>query len=392
MRLVSLVFLILLSSIFTGCFAEEENEFDWADPIVSNCELNYDLTCVILFQGTGTPHHAVVNPATNELWIIYLSGIVKIWAEDQLIDAGDLTKIVNRCHTEQGLLGFVFDSNYNSTKQVLLSYVENGDCEGKNTSDLVLASAKVFDSDNVIDIDTIEILKRVEQPYRNHNGGHLHSIGNGNYLWGIGDGGSSNDPDANGQNDDDLLGSIVYFEFSDNQVDPVMNPDSGDSFILHYGLRNPWKFDVDQYERLWIADVGQNCWEEVNLVDLENKSNLGWSDKEGFSEFSEEDGCNEETWSNDEEYTDPIFVYDHQNGNCSITGGYWTNDPVFSDGGGFLFGDFCSGSLWIISDNNDSWKETYLGSVGGLIVGFGEGPNDELLVFFWTGEIIQIIH
>ena len=95
--------------------------------------------------------------------------------------------------------------------------------------------------------------------------------------------------------------------------------------------------------------------------------------------------------SENNEYTDPVFVYGHNNGNCSITGGFWIENTIISDQGGYLFGDFCSGSLWILSNGvNHTWKETYLGNVGGLIVGFGEGANGELLVFFWTGEIIQI--
>ena len=170
-----------------------------------------------------------------------------------------------------------------------------------------------------------------------------------------------------------------------------MDSENENSYILHYGLRNPWKFDVGPNEELWIADVGQNCWEEINLVNLVNKSNLGWSEKEGFSDFSEGGSCEGGVVSENNEYTDPVFVYGHNNGNCSITGGFWIENTIISDHGGYLFGDFCSGSLWILSnDVNHTWKETYLGNVGGLIVGFGQGANGELLVFFWTGEIIQI--
>jgi hypothetical protein len=315
--------------------------------------------------------------------------MVKIWQDDELIQAGDLSEIVNRCHTEQGLLGFAFDANYNSSKQLLLSYVEKGSCEGANTADLVLASVVV--TDDVINLDTLTVLKTVEQPYRNHNGGHLLGLGNGKYLWGIGDGGGANDPEKNGQNSENLLGTIVYFQYSNGEVNPVMNSENENSYILHYGLRNPWKFDVGPNEQLWIADVGQNCWEEINLVNLVNKSNLGWSEKEGFSDFSEGGSCEGGVVSENNEYTDPVFVYGHNNGNCSITGGFWIENTIISDHGGYLFGDFCSGSLWILSNGvNHTWKETYLGNVGGLIVGFGEGANGELLVFFWTGEIIQI--
>ena len=389
MRVTIPILILLILSLFAGCFSDDGDDFDWADPQTTNCNLANDLTCTNLFPGTGTPHHSEVNPQTNELWIIYLSGMVKIWQDGELIQAGDLSEIVNRCHTEQGLLGFAFDANYNSTKQLLLSYVEKGSCEGANTADLVLASVVV--TDDVINLDTLIVLKTVEQPYRNHNGGHLLGLGNGKYLWGIGDGGGANDPEKNGQNSENLLGTIVYFQYSNGEVNPVINSENENSYILHYGLRNPWKFDVGPNEELWIADVGQNCWEEINLVNLVNKSNLGWSEKEGFSDFSEGGSCEGGVVSENNEYTDPVFVYGHNNGNCSITGGFWIENTIISDQGGYLFGDFCSGSLWILSNGvNHTWKETYLGNVGGLIVGFGEGANGELLVFFWTGEIIQI--
>jgi len=283
------IVILLTLSLFAGCFSDDGDDFDWTDPQTTNCNLANDLTCTNLFPGTGTPHHSEVNPQTNELWIIYLSGMVKIWQGDELIQAGDLSGIVNRCHTEQGLLGFAFDANYNSTKQLLLSYVEKGSCEGANTADLVLASVVV--TDDVINLDSLIVLKTVEQPYRNHNGGHLLGLGNGEYLWGIGDGGGANDPEKNGQNSENLLGTIVYFQYSNGEVNPVMDSENENSYILHYGLRNPWKFDVGPNEELWIADVGQNCWEEINLVNLVNKSNLGWSEKEGFSDFSEGGSC-----------------------------------------------------------------------------------------------------
>ena len=390
MRVTISILILLMASLFAGCFSDDGDDFEWANPQTTDCNLDNDLACTNLFPGTGTPHHSEVNPQTNELWIIYLSGMVKIWQDDELIQAGDLSEIVNRCHTEQGLLGFAFDANYNSTKQLLLSYVEKGSCEGANTADLVLASVVV--TDDVINLDSLIVLKTVEQPYRNHNGGHLLGLGNGKYLWGIGDGGGANDPEKNGQNSENLLGTIVYFQYSNGEVNPVMDSENENSYILHHGLRNPWKFDIDPEGRLWIADVGQNCWEEVNLVNLVNRSNLGWSEKEGFFQFqSHDEGCEKEDLSDEEEFIDPVFAYGHENGNCSITGGLWIDNTIISDQGGYLFGDFCSGSLWILSNGvNDTWKETYLGNVGGLIVGFGEGANGELLVFFWTGEIIQI--
>ena len=212
--------------------------------------------------------------------------MIKSWDGENLEDVADLSNLVSRCHMEQGLLGISFDSDYAESKIVLLSYVEDGTCEGENQSDLVLSSAKIGDT-GVMDMDSITVLKRIEQPYRNHNGGYLLHAGNGNYLWGVGDGGSANDPHGNGQDPSNPLGTIQLFEFRGNEMVAVLDNSTGDPFVLHYGLRNPWRFDVSDDGDLWIADVGQNCWEEVNLVTLDKRSNLGWGDREGFQEFYE---------------------------------------------------------------------------------------------------------
>ena len=106
MRVTISILILLMASLFAGCFSDDGDDFEWADPQTTSCNLGNNLTCTVLFPGAGTPHHSEVNPQTNELWIIYLSGMVKIWQNDELIQAGDLSEIVNRCHTEQGLLGF----------------------------------------------------------------------------------------------------------------------------------------------------------------------------------------------------------------------------------------------------------------------------------------------
>jgi len=351
--------------------------------------MDYDLECSTLLQLGETAHHSLINPLDGKMWIVFLSGMIKSWDGENLEDVADLSDLVSRCHMEQGLLGISFDSDYVESKIVLLSYVEDGTCEGENQSDLVLSSAKIGD-DGVMDMDSITILKRIEQPYRNHNGGYLLHVGNGNYLWGVGDGGSANDPHGNGQDPSNPLGTIQLFEFRGNEIVAVLDNSTGDPFVLHYGLRNPWRFDVSDDGDLWIADVGQNCWEEVNLVTLDKRSNLGWGDREGFQEFYEGVSCTEEQGESDIDVTDPILAYPHQEGNCSITGGYWMDWGPESLRNGYIYGDFCTGSIWIIEEIDGEWTETKIGNSGGMIVGFGEGMNGEIIVFHWTGDIIEI--
>ena len=103
-----------------------------------------------------------------------------------------------------------------------------------------------------LDVSTISILKEIDQPYRNHNGGYVLPVGDHQYLWGVGDGGGSDDPLQNGQNNSTPLGSILLFSYEQGQISPVMKNKTGDQYVLHSGLRNPWRFDIDSYNRLWM--------------------------------------------------------------------------------------------------------------------------------------------
>lgn len=123
-----------------------------------------------------------------------LSGQINSWNGEVVSQVADLSPIVSNCHVEQGLLGMAFADSSNGSQNVLLSYIEEGSCDGPNDSDLLLSSATI-NSDGTIDMSSITVLKTVEQPFRNHNGGHLLNIGNNEYLWGLGDGGSGYDPD-----------------------------------------------------------------------------------------------------------------------------------------------------------------------------------------------------
>ena len=390
MRVALAFALLLISSLGAGCFGGESDDgFDWPDPITDGCQLNFDLECTTILQLGETAHHSLINPLDGKMWIIFLSGIVKSWDGENLEDIGDLSEIVSRCHMEQGLLGFSFDDDFVNSRLILLSYVEDGTCEGKNQSDLVLSSASLGEND-VIDIDSIKVLKRIEQPFRNHNGGFLLHAGNGSYLWGIGDGGSANDPQSNGQNQSNPLGAILLLEFRNNQISEVLDNSTGDPYVLHSGLRNPWRFDIGNEGDLWIADVGQNCWEEVNLVSLAERANLGWSDREGFQEFHEGMDCSNSRDDSVLGLTDPLVVYPHENGNCSITGGYWMDWGPEDLQNGYLYGDFCTGSIWTLKEIDGAWEETHVGNSGGMIVGFGEGINGEIIVFHWTGDIVMI--
>lgn len=399
MRGLLVALILVLSTASSGCMSESEEGFEWPEPVSWGCNLDssYGLDCEIFLEAFDIPHQSLINPVSGELWIVYLSGYIKSWDGDNLELVADLSEVVNRCHMEQGLLGVAFEDDFAVNGTVLISYVAEGSCEGPNQSNLTLATISI-DSEGSLDPSSISILKEIEQPYRNHNGGYLLPLGDNQYLWGVGDGGGSDDPHQNGQNNSTPLGSTLMFAYEQGDISPVMQSQTGDQYVLHSGLRNPWRFDIDSYDRLWIADVGQNCYEEVNLTPLMESANFGWSEREGEHRFHPNGFTNENgTCVLDEDepplpqgMTDPVGFYPRQNGNCSITGGFWMDWGPENLRDGYLYGDFCSGSLWVMREGSGTWSEEYVGTTGGMIVGFGETSDGELLVFHWTGEVIVI--
>ena len=384
---------LLFATSLGGCLGDEEENkspFSWQERVEVTCSIaeNPDFQCDIYLEGFLTPVSSVKHPNGGEIWIVDLLGNITSWDGTNTRLVANLTELVSDCHFEQGLFGIAFDENFNQTGAVLLSYVEDGPCEGPNESSLILGEAIV--ENGTINSESIRILKEIEKPYRNHNGGHILNIGNQQYLWGVGDGGSALDPEGHGQNASSPLGAIHIMHYSNGSVQSVLQNSTGDPYVLHYGLRNPWRFDVDPENRLWIADVGQYCYEEINVIPLMQQSNFGWAEREGFHEFDVNRGCNEEITPAPSGMVDPLFEYSHENGNCSVTGGQWMDWGPSLLRDGYLYGDFCTGSVWLAVESNNEWISQYIGTIGTMIVGFGEGLNGELLIFSWGGTIFQL--
>jgi glucose/arabinose dehydrogenase len=269
----------------------------------------------------------------------------------------------------------------------LLIYNENNTCESAKDSNVVLSHAKIVNGQ--LDMESLEVLIEVNKSNRNHNGGSIISIGDNRYIWSIGDGGGSLDPQGNGQNASTPLGTIQMVHYENQSLIPVNGTDNL-SYTLHHGLRNPWRIDVDPENNLWIADVGQYCYEEVNFVPLMQSSNFGWAKREGFHDVDEERGCYENRSEPNPEFTDPVIQYSNNETHCSIIGGPWMDWGPQNLRDGYLYGDFCSGQIWIAKDVDGNLTAVEVGNVGTMIVGFGKGINDELLIFSWAGAIYQL--
>ena len=390
---------LVLTALFvlaplSGCLGGEEEEpagFELGTRNQPECSpVDINITCKEYLSGFTTPTNSLHHPTEDEIWISDLDGRIFAWNGDEKRLVANISSLISNCHTEAGLLGFAFASDFVNASQILFTYIGTANCETKEVTNLFLAVGDV--KDGLVTPDSIQVLREIEQPYRNHNGGHLLALGNHTYLWGVGDGGGSNDPQGHGQNSSSPLGTIQHFHYADGTIAPVHNTTGTDQdYTLHEGLRNPWKFDVDDQGRLWIADVGQNCFEEISMVPVLQSTNFGWSEREGNREFTDPNDCTKPPSTPPEGMTDPVVVYEHQDGRCSISGGLymdWGPEP-WQDG--YMYGDFCSGDIWITEQNGqDQWEGKLLLDAETLLVGFGRGLNDELLLFTWGGTIFEL--
>ena len=289
---------------------------------------------------------------------------------------------------EGGLLGIAFSNDGN------LLYVSYTDLAGSS----VVAEYEM----DVINADasTERILLTVEQPFENHNGGQI-TIGPDGFLYvGLGDGGSGGDPLGHGQNTDTLLGTILRIDPLDPPAGrayavPADNPfvdGGGRPEIWLYGARNPWRFSFDALTGdLWVADVGQSALEEITLLPSGAQragrgANLGWRVMEGDTFF---DGDEEPP-----DHARPLFVYDHSNGRCSITGGYvYRGRRIRSLDGIYLFADYCSTEVFGLETLDDGRlvvANVQLDRALDNVVSFGEGPLGELYVIEQNGWISML--
>ncbi len=378
----------------SGCLGAEEEEpagFEWptrTDPACAPMDAN--ATCEEYLTGFTTPTNSLHHPTENEIWISDLDGRIVAWDGNEKRLVANISNLISNCHTEAGLLGFAFASDFENTSQVLFTYIGTANCETKEVTNLFLAVGDV--KDGLLTPDSIQVLREIEQPYRNHNGGHLLALSDHTYLWGVGDGGGSNDPQGHGQNSTSPLGTIQHFYYAGGAIAPLHNATGTDQdYTLHQGLRNPWKFDVDEQDRLWIADVGQNCFEEISMVPLLQASNFGWSEREANREFTDPNDCTKPASTPPEGMTDPVVVYEHENGRCSISGGLYMDWGPELWRNGYMYGDFCSGDIWITKETGQGeWEGNLLLDTDTLLVGFGRGLNDELLLFTWGGTIFEL--
>lgn len=269
---------------------------------------------------------------------------------------------------ERGLLSIALHTD--DTSRFFAHYSDNnGD---------TVVSEFTFASPTEIDPGSERVLLALDQPAGNHNGGMIW-VDEGSLYVGLGDGGGSGDRFGNGQNTDTLLGGLVQVPI-DAEGDPV---------LWQYGLRNPWRFWVDG-DLIYIADVGQNAFEEINVAGLAQGTNYGWPITEGLHCFSPSSGCDTAG------QTLPVVEVEHGDaGTCSITGGIvYRGEAIPEIDGHYFYSDYCGGFLrsFAYADGEvvEEMDWTDQVSVAGSVTGFGIDGQNEMYVIT-TERLLKVV-
>ncbi|MDA4123284.1 MAG: PQQ-dependent sugar dehydrogenase [Thaumarchaeota archaeon] len=335
------------------------------------------------------------DDGTDRMFLVLQVGEILEFPDERNVSSTatflDLRNLVNSSGNEQGLLGLAFDPDFAANGYLYVYYTAAG--AGRHA---VVARFTVDASNaGMVDPSTELVILQISQPpaFNNHNGGMLAFGPDGDLYVGVGDGGSEGDPMGNGQNMSTLLGKVLRIDVGNASAEapysiPSDNPfvrvagDRGE--IWAYGLRNPWRFSFDPAGQLWVGDVGQDRFEEVDLVT--KGGNYGWNIMEGFSCYSPPSGCDESGLKL------PVIAYPHVQGDCAIIGGYvYTGKGIPSLDGAYVYGDYCTGNVWALEYNGT--QVTYHAE---LVVGtssmysFGLDSSGNLYALSSDGHIYQL--
>lgn len=337
-----------------------------------------------LATGLAAPVFLTSAPGDSiRLFVVEQGGVIRLLRHDSLLATPFLDFSDSVSHgDEQGMLGLAFAPDYATSGAF---YVHTTDLAG----DIRVLRFKVSGDPNVANAASgVEILA-FDHPQANHNGGML-AFGNDGYLYiASGDGGGGGDPLETGQDPSDLLGAILRIDVSGDSAGyavPPTNPFVGDSGfapeVWAYGLRNPWRFSFDrQTHELWIGDVGQGEYEEVDRLPAGvGGQNLGWDELEGTHCFEPSSGCSTAG------KTMPLFDYAHGTDRCSVIGGYVYRGPVAQEiTETYLYGDLCDGVVRV-RDGGGGFST----SVGSAIYSFGEDLLGRVYVLLGDGHILRL--
>lgn len=306
---------------------------------------------------------------------------------DPFLDISHLLSadVFSGAYSERGLLGLAFHPNYQENGLFFIHYTDmNGNTQ-------IVRYQVSADNPNLADPQSATTILSVVQPFANHNGGQL-AFGPDGYLYiGLGDGGDQGDPFGNAQNPNSLLGKILRIDinapfYTVPEDNPFVGYENMAPEIWALGLRNPWRFSFDRETGdLYIADVGEWVWEEVNVqpADSRGGENYGW---EYFEATEQRDPVVPNF-----RFIPPSLTYAHNEG-CSISGGYvYRGQALPALQGIYFYGDYCSGKMWAARRGDvGEWQSTLFMETTYQISSFGEDVNGELYLVDYKGEIYQL--
>lgn len=355
---------------------------------------NVDITVdEVVVSGLDHPVHVThAGDGSGRLFIVEQRGIIRIVKNGSLLSTSFLD-ITDRVEYggEQGLLSVAFPPDYASRKHFYVNYT--GKPDGNTRVSRFSASGDAANPASEA------ILLTVAQPYANHNGGQLAFGPNDGYLYiGMGDGGSGGDPQNYAQNPNSLLGKMLRIDVESGAApyaiptdNPLVGTGSGRDEIWALGLRNPWRFSFDRATGdMYIADVGQNAWEEIDFqaANTWGGLNFGWRCQEGTHEYDFTGICPSLS------LVDPIAEYSRNDGR-SVTGGFVYRGALYPVlAGRYFYGDYVTGNIWSIvktGSNPTTWSPTEFEINAGFpISSFGEDEQGELYVADYGGTIRRL--
>jgi glucose/arabinose dehydrogenase len=372
------------------------------------------LTTIRVASGLNRPVYVTAPAGDDRLFIVEQRGVIKILKDGVVLsrpflDIDPLVTGPNSNGDERGLLGLAFHPQYGANGKFYLNYINlSGNTE--------IAEYVVSADPDSADTGSARSVMTIAQDFANHNGGNIAFGPNDGYLYiGMGDGGSGGDPNGRGQDLSQLLGKVLRIDVNVavGYAIPLNNPylpvAGARDEIWAAGVRNPYRWSFDRLTGdLYIGDVGQNCFEEINFQPASSTGgeNYGWDITEAYQCFNELDfnDCVNAPCGPDS-LVEPISHYSHAVGGCSVTGGFvYRGANIPSLQGTYFYADYCSGLIWSIRYDGaavtDSMERSAeLAPGGGLTItnisGFGEDGHGELYIIDHTsttaGEVYKIV-
>ena len=327
---------------------------------------------------------------SGRLFVVEQRGLIRIIKAGKILATPFLNlSAVVESGGEKGLLGLAFHPSYKTNGRFFVNYTRRISGQLKT---FIVEYHVSSTNPNFANLSSARTILTVNQPFDNHNGGQL-AFGPDGYLYiGLGDGGSQGDPQGNAQNLGRLLGKMLRIDINSglHYAIPVDNPFLGQTGkrgeIWAYGFRNPWRFSFDvSTNRLFVGDVGQDNWEEVDLA--RKGANYGWNRMEGRHCYPPGSSCNASG------LTPPIHEYAHPLGDAIIGGYVYRGLKIPTLKGQYVFGDFSGGQIWSLQQTSPgAWQRNLLLSTGFLISAFGRDEIGELYVLdYGTGTIYKLV-